>query len=268
MGAALDGADTVGRILRFSRISGEREVELLDINTLVRDTLAITKSRWKDEAQVENIEIRVEEEYGTVRHVLGRGNEVREVLTNLIFNAVDAIRDNGTIRVRTGMSAGRIFASVADDGVGIPPLVKEKVFQPFFTTKGKQGSGLGLSISFGIIERHEGEIVVESEEAKGSTFTIYLPVANGNPKPATPLEEPGETRTKGRILVIDDDKYIREVVSEILLSVMWRWTVSMAWRCSTSTSMTWFSPTSVCPASPVGRWLAGSRPATQRSRSS
>ncbi len=217
--AALDGADTVSRILRFSRISGEREVELLDLNTLVRDTLAITKSRWKDEAQVDNVEIRVQEDYGTIRHVLGRGNELREVLTNLIFNAVDAIRESGTIRVRTGMHGGRVFASVSDDGVGIPPDVREKVFQPFYTTKGKRGSGLGLSISCGIIERHEGEIMVESEQGHGSTFTIYLPVANGKPKAEAPREEPGESCNKGRILVIDDDKYIREVVSEILLSV-------------------------------------------------
>lgn len=217
--AALDGAETVSRILRFSRISGEREVELLDMNTLVRDTLAITKSRWKDEAQVDSVEIRVEEEYGTVRHILGRGNELREVLTNLIFNAVDAIRDNGVIRVRTGIHAGRVFASVSDDGIGIPPEVREKVFQPFFTTKGKRGSGLGLSISCGIIERHEGEIVLESEVGRGSTFTICLPLANGKPKAEAPRDEPEESCTKGRILVIDDDKYIREVVSEILLSV-------------------------------------------------
>lgn len=217
--AALDGADAVSRILRFSRISGEREVELLDINTLVRDTLAITKSRWKDGAQVDNVEIRVEEDYGTVRHVLGRGNELREVLTNLIFNAVDAIRESGTIRVRTGMHHGRVFAAVSDTGVGISPEVRDKVFQPFYTTKGKRGSGLGLSISCGIIERHEGEIIVESEQGLGSTFTFFLPVANGKPKSEAPREETGETCNKGRILVIDDDKYIREVVSEILLSV-------------------------------------------------
>jgi len=217
--AALDGAETVGRILRFSRISGEREVELLDINALVRDTLAITRSRWKDEAQVADVEVRVEEDYGTVRTVLGRGNELREVLTNLIFNAVDAIRDSGTVRVRTGMHHGRVFASVSDNGVGIPQDVREKVFQPFYTTKGKQGSGLGLSISCGIIERHEGEIVVESEVGRGSTFTIFLPVANGKPKPEAPQAAPSESCAKGRILVIDDDKYIREVVSEILVSV-------------------------------------------------
>jgi len=217
--AALDGAETVGRILRFSRISGEREVELLDINALMRDTLAITRSRWKDEAQVASVEITVEEDYGAVRHVLGRGNELREVLTNLIFNAVDAIRESGTILVRTGMHGGRVFASVSDDGVGIPTDVKEKVFQPFYTTKGKRGSGLGLSISCGIIERHEGEIRVESRMDEGSTFTIYLPVANGRPKPEPQRETVSESSTKGRILVIDDDKYIREVVSEILVSV-------------------------------------------------
>jgi PAS domain S-box-containing protein len=217
--AALDGAETVSRILRFSRISGEREVELLDLNNLVRETLAITRSRWKDEAQVESVEIRVIEDYGTVRHVLGRGNELREVLTNLVFNAVDAIRESGTITVRTGMKSGRVFASVSDDGIGIPPEVREKVFQPFYTTKGKRGSGLGLSISCGIIERHEGEIMVDSEKGQGSTFTIYLPVANGKPREEAPREAPGESCNKGRILVIDDDKYIREVVSEILLSV-------------------------------------------------
>src|SRR5207248_2690417 len=98
-------------------------------------------------------------------------------LTNLVFNAVDAMPTGGVLSLRTWAADGRVSISVRDTGVGIPESMREKIFEPFFTTKGEKGNGLGLSVAFAIVRRHNGEISFETQPGQGTTFTVQLPSA-------------------------------------------------------------------------------------------
>ena len=109
--------------------------------------------------------------------VMGDAVELREVLVNMIYNAIDAMPSGGEIRMSSQESNGRVVLTIADNGTGMTPEVKSRLFDPFFTTKGKGGTGMGMAVSFGIIRRHNGSIEVESEPGRGTTFRISLPVA-------------------------------------------------------------------------------------------
>jgi signal transduction histidine kinase len=119
---------------------------------------------------------------------LGNASELREVFVNLIVNAVDAMPEGGSLKICCVRSGDRLRLRFADTGTGMKDDVREKIFEPFYTTKGVHGTGLGLAVSYGIIERHNGLITVESELGKGTTFHIDLPVAEicvGNPERRT-----------------------------------------------------------------------------------
>jgi signal transduction histidine kinase len=107
--------------------------------------------------------------------VMGDDSELREVLVNMVFNAVDAMPEGGTLSLITRTVGESVIIKVIDTGVGMYPEVRSKIFDPFFTTKGKAGLGLGLAVSFGIIRRHGGNIEVESQYGKGTEFRITLP---------------------------------------------------------------------------------------------
>ncbi len=149
--------------------------------------------------------------------VAGDPSELREALTNLVFNALDAMPDGGQVTLKTGVEGERVWCVVADTGIGMSEEVRRRVFDPFFTTKGEKGNGLGLSVVYGIITRHGGEIEVQSQEGCGSAFTIRLPVAQEIPtveEKTPPLPPP----RSAKILVIDDEPEVREVLEELLAS--------------------------------------------------
>jgi len=213
--AALESADTVRRIQGFSRTSGAGEPARFDVNAVVREATEFTRSRWQDEAQLRGAPIELELQLGVVPEVSGRVAEIREVVTSLILNAVDAMPMGGRIAIATGSEPGRVKVTVTDTGTGMPDDVKRRVFEPFFTTKGVKRTGLGLAVAYGTIERHHGEIALESEEGKGSRVTFSLPAAptRGGEGPEAPPPPP---RRAGSILVIDDDDDVRELVSDAL----------------------------------------------------
>jgi len=104
---------------------------------------------------------------------------MHQVLLNLILNAQDAMPEGGEIRIQTGEDNGVVHIDISDTGLGIPEEIRDKIFEPFFSTKKREkGTGLGLSISYGIIKAHNGDILVKSKEKEGTTFTIKLPVEN------------------------------------------------------------------------------------------
>jgi len=139
---------------------------------------------------------------------------------NMIYNAVDAMPSGGEVRVATQETRDRVMICITDTGTGMTPEVKQRLFDPFFTTKGKAGTGMGLAVSFGIIRRHEGSIEVDSEPGRGTTFKISLPKVS----PASTTEEgaiPVESAIpisddKVRVLVVDDETHVREVLIEAL----------------------------------------------------
>jgi CheY-like chemotaxis protein len=148
--------------------------------------------------------------------VAGDAAELREAMTNLILNAVDAMPQGGVLRLDTAVAGDTVELTVADTGVGIPPTLREKIFDPFFTTKGPQGTGLGLSMTYGILSRHGARITVDSEEGQGSTFRIVYPrgEATEPPPPAPAAEPPGASPL--RCLVVDDEPAVASVLGDVL----------------------------------------------------
>ena len=215
--SATDGSATVRRMLDFARMQGESGRMRLDVNELLRQVVELTSGRWKDQAQARGAAIRVATDLADVPPVLASPSEIREVFTNLVLNASDAMPSGGTITLRTRASDGRVRVEVSDDGVGIPPEHLEKIFTPFFSTKGSRGTGLGLSVSAGILQRHEGSIRVESVPGRGTTFTVDLPAAAGAAaERAAEIALDVLRASAGRILLVDDEADVREAMADIL----------------------------------------------------
>jgi signal transduction histidine kinase len=214
--AALDGAETVRRIQEFTRIKADNSsFTPVDLNETVADAVEYTKTRWQTEAKSKGVHIDVVFEPGDIPAMMGDPTGLREVFTNLIINAIDAMPRGGSIHILSFTKDSRAYVSVSDTGVGMSQETKKRTFDPFFSTKGTSGSGLGLSICYGIISRHRGKITVNSQEGEGSTFNIELPLnLPGGEKPA-PVKTAGNT-ISGSVLVIEDDEKMRGVLSEIL----------------------------------------------------
>ena len=211
-----DGAETVRRIQEFTGIRRDKEFSSISINDLVREVVVMTEPRWKDQAQNKGIQIDLATRFEKVPLVLGNPSELREVLTNIVFNAVDAMPEGGRLTLSTHHSAEDwVELRITDTGMGMTAEVKRRIFDPFFTTKGVTNSGLGMSVSYGIVKRHGGEILVESELGKGSIFAIHLPT--GYPTD-TEAEGPGPVREgpPARILVIEDDAAVQDILRQML----------------------------------------------------
>ncbi len=213
--AANDGVEVVRRVGRFTRMQPVSEPVPVDLNQLAEDVLELTRARWQNETELRGNRIEVSLEPGELPPVPGEPGPLREVLLNLVFNAVDALPERGRITVKTWASAQRVHCSVADTGVGMAEEVRRRVFEPFFTTKGPKSTGLGLSLSYGIIQRHRGELNIESRPGKGTTATISLPL--GAAAPLGPVR-PAPSGPPLKILVIDDEPEVRETLAEMLVT--------------------------------------------------
>ena len=179
--------------------------------------LTITQPRWKDQAQQKGVHIQLVKDLGEIPLILGNPSEIREVLTNIIFNAVDAMPEGGeTDPVNATPNDDWIEVRIADTGIGMTEEVRRRIFDPFFTTKGVTNSGLGLSVSYGIVKRHGGEILVESESGKGTTFILHLPIGYEQEVAEQKVSQPIREARQARILVIDDEEAVRDLLSQML----------------------------------------------------
>ncbi|OGC76920.1 MAG: hypothetical protein A2Z27_06195 [candidate division Zixibacteria bacterium RBG_16_50_21] len=173
--AATDGSQLLTRISQFGKSHSELKLEPVKVNEVVLDSVELTRPRWKNQSAIEGIKISVSTELEGTGEILANPAELREVLMNLIINALDALPQGGEILIRSGVTEDSVWIKVQDDGIGMGPELKEKIFQPFFTTKGKKGTGLGLPICLSIVSRFQGEIKTESESGKGTIFTLNFP---------------------------------------------------------------------------------------------
>jgi len=216
--AAEDAAATVRRIQTFARKSPVKEFELLDVGSLLNDAIEITRTRWENEARLRGLEYQVRLEAEAGQSAYGSASELREVFVNLIVNAVDAMPKGGKLSITCRRQNNRLQLQFKDNGMGMPEEVKQKIFEPFFSTKGAHGTGLGLSVSYSIMERHEGSISVVSQPGNGTTFTIDLPAAMPETSFAdvSPVDE---EIPHLRILVVDDEEPVRETLAEMLVAV-------------------------------------------------
>ena len=178
MMAGTDNATLVKRLSAFHRPSDTLEnLEPVDLNQMIEEALSLTTSRWQRQDANSNATISIEKDLRKIPVIAGVAAELREVLTNLIFNAVDAMAAGGRLRFRTRGEIGRVRLEISDTGIGMTPETVHKCFEPFFSTKGEGGSGLGLAMSYGIIRRHDGTITIESRLNKGTILTILLPIS-------------------------------------------------------------------------------------------
>src|SRR2546423_7544925 len=213
--AAEDAASTVRRIQTFARKSIATDLEFLDLPALLRDAIEITRTRWENEARAAGMNIDVTLDAEESVFTMGNASELREVFVNLIVNAVDAMPDGGSLKIGCRRDGDRVHLRFADSGMGMTEEVRERVFEPFYTTKGVHGTGLGLAVSYGIIERHEGMFRVESEVGRGTTFEIALPATDQASATETkPSASQGMPAMK--VLVIDDEEFVRETLAEML----------------------------------------------------
>jgi CheY-like chemotaxis protein len=219
--AALDGGETVKRLLLFTRAAPEQDSQLVDLTKVVRDAAQLTAPRWRDAAQASGRPISLDvvaEGHPTVQ---GSWALLRDLMTNLIFNAVDALPKGGSICLRVVAADGQGIIEIADSGVGMSAEVQERVFEPFFTTKGEGGTGMGLAMVFGIVEQHRGHIEVRSAPGDGTTFRITLPLveAPSNGVPTTTSPGPPahvEPQRPLRILAVDDEPMMTRAVVRML----------------------------------------------------
>jgi len=216
-----DVAHTVARMREFYR---QHEPELVlspvDLNTLVQQVIDLTRARWADMPQQRGIMIELVLELGKdLPPVAGIESEIREALINLIFNAVDAMPEGGKLAVRTKIteteSAGRhVAVEVTDSGVGMDEDTRRRCLEPFFTTKGERGTGLGLAMVYGVIRRHNAEIELESAVGQGTTVRLGFPVAV-NPAEARSAQ-PDAMPPRLRILSVDDDPLLIKSLRDAL----------------------------------------------------
>lgn len=214
--AAEDAASTVRRIQTFARKSQIKEFELLDVGVLLHDAFEITRTRWQNEARAAGIMIDVELNSENELFTHGNASELREVFVNLIVNAVDAMPQGGRLSISADRAGERLELRFADSGTGMADDVRERIFEPFYTTKGVQGTGLGLAVSYGIIERHEGTISVESKLGEGTTLVIQLPAFAPAEGEASVEEKPETSTAPLSLLVIDDEPVVRETLAAML----------------------------------------------------
>ena len=208
--AAVDGSETVRRIQQFARLRPDEQFVPVDVNQIVQDTVAITRPRWEEKIAHDNRPLDLRLALGSVPSINGRPAALTELMTNLILNALDAMPDGGTLTIATRHERGAVIVTVADTGIGMSEAVRQRIFEPFFSTKGEAGSGLGLSMSYSIVRRHGGEIRVESEEGRGTTFALTFHVAQGRAA-AGAAAASGAARRAARVLLATLSELLRSV---------------------------------------------------------
>ena len=218
---AKDGAKTVKRIQDFARQRRDHDFQPVDVRLLLLDVGEITRPRWKNRAEAANIHINLEIDCAPGVTAMGDESELREVLVNMVFNAVDALPNGGTLTMAARETRDAVEILVRDTGTGMSEETRLRVFDPFFTTKDKAGMGLGLAVSYGIIRRHDATVDVESQLGFGTTFRIRLPIPGRVAKTHSVtslvhLPRAARMSSPTRILVVDDEEYVRDLLRDIL----------------------------------------------------
>jgi PAS domain S-box-containing protein len=213
--AALDAAKTVKRLQESARKRPERAFEQLVVNQVVEDVLTMIEPRLTELEQTKRITIKVEKELEKVEMISGDAAELREALLNILFNATDAMPNGGKLTVKIWQDNEWVQISIKDTGVGIPEKIKNRIFEPFFTTKASKGSGLGLSVTYGIIARHGGMIKFDSVVDQGTTFYIKLPLAVETAKKEIKKGKAVKANS-ANILAVDDEP---EVLKALVMNL-------------------------------------------------
>ena len=208
------GADIVRRIKDFTMAKSDEiaEAKVFDLGELVSEAVQLTKPLWANPTDLHKYSLNFIRPLGAL--VKGNPSELYEVLVNVIKNGLEAMPDGGSMSIVPKIVNSKIYLSITDTGIGIPEENLQRLFQPFFTTKGLKSSGLGLSSSYGIVKKHHGEMTVSSVPGQGATFTIILPQADALEQNQCQTEPTTQNVSEAKIkfLVIDDEKNILKMM--------------------------------------------------------
>lgn len=214
--AVYDGSNTVRRLQRFTE--REREPKALastvDVDEALKDVIELTRPRWKDfmERSGHGIDLQLDLAGDCLAAI--NASDLREVITNLLLNAIDAMPEGGTLRFQTRSTGEHVIIEISDTGIGMSKEIAEKIFDPFFTTKGIGNSGLGLSVSWSLLGRYGGDIQVRSKQGKGTTFVIKLVRAEALKAQAGAHAVEGTSSY--RLLLVEDDPEILNILRDML----------------------------------------------------
>jgi PAS domain S-box-containing protein len=213
-----DVARTVQRMRTFYLPRGhEPTLAPVEVNAIIVQVVDLTRARWSNMPQERGVVVHVESDLEPeLPHVLGAESELRDALTNLLLNAVDALPDGGTVTLRTRHEPrdDLVVIEVRDTGIGMSETTRSRCLEPFFTTKGERGTGLGLPMVFGMVQRHGGDLDIESELGKGTTMRLSLPRA---PTGLTTREHQLKLPSRPlRILLVDDDPLLLRSLRDAL----------------------------------------------------
>ncbi|MCP4252545.1 MAG: CBS domain-containing protein, partial [Candidatus Scalindua sp.] len=219
MKATDDGAEITSSMLKFTKTKQDvKGIVYSDIRAMIMHSIEFTKPRWKNEAQARGIHYKIDtKRMNSIPSMMCKPSEMREIFINIITNALDAMPEGGTISFSTFSNSHTLFVCIADTGEGMSENVQRNIFDPFFSTKGVEGTGLGMSLVYGIVTRYGGKIDVNSEIGNGTTFTLQFPIANkktSSKEISEPKQEAGKKNL--RILVVDDEEDIRNILNKFL----------------------------------------------------
>ncbi len=204
--SAVDGISILSRINEFTKSKSENKFSAIKLAEIIEDTVEMTRPKWEDIQSCKLIKVKTRL-IGDLC-ITGNRSELVEVISNLILNAIDAISGDGNINIDAHVESENVILHISDDGIGMDADTVKRIFDPYFTTKGRLGTGLGLAMVYAIINRHSGEITVESEPGKGTVFTIKLPAIK---------ESTAESNVSAlSVLVVEDDDNFRAILHEII----------------------------------------------------
>jgi len=214
--AVYDGSNTVRRLQRFTERERDPKAAAspIDVEEAVKDVIELTRPRWKSHMEMSGHTIDIRLDLALNCFAMINASDLKEVLTNLLLNAIDAMPQGGVVTFRSYCQGEEVFLDVSDTGIGMSKDVAERIFDPFFTTKGIGNSGLGLSVSWSLIGRYGGDIQVKSKSGKGTTFTIKL--ARAEAAKAQAISKTCEGSSSYSILLVEDEPEILNLLRDML----------------------------------------------------
>ncbi|HWO57659.1 MAG TPA: response regulator [bacterium] len=215
----LQAGETVKRLQDFTRQGHRTDMQTVNLNDVIGDAMQVTRYRWESQAQERGIFYTIDTHLSDNVTVSGVRSELVDAVANMIFNALDAMPGGGPLTLLTGRRDGLCQLEVIDEGVGMTAEQAQHVFSPFFTTKGEEGTGLGLAVVYGVVKRHGGDVQVESVLGHGSRFTVTLPHTPDTGVAPPPVREVSVDSARRRVLLVDDDATILDVIGEALREV-------------------------------------------------
>jgi len=195
-------------------VRSDERFETLDLNQALHEVVELNRPVWEGRSKRSGVAVGVEFDLAARQTIAGNGSEIRELFTNLVLNAVDALPWGGEIRISSADQRDEVVVRIRDTGIGMDEETRQRAFDPFFSTKSERGTGLGLSVARGIVTRHRGSIAVESEPHLGAEFTVRFPAGQSAGLP--PMPSPRGRVPRLRVLAVDDEKPVLDVLADLL----------------------------------------------------